>query len=86
MVTEIPDVRDARACHGRNISEMERWVSMAAGVGLAAYGVSRRSGTGWVLAGLGALLFRRGLGGHCYTYQLCGITTARTGSDTRQGL
>lgn len=87
MVMEFPDdVREARVREGHNIGETERWMSMAAGVGLAAYGVSRRSGTGWVLAGLGALLFRRGMSGHCHTYQMCGINTAGTGSDTRQAL
>lgn len=87
MVMEFPDdVREARVREGRNISDTERWMSMAAGVGLAAYGVSRRSGTGWVLAGLGALLFRRGMSGHCHTYQMFGINTAGTLSDPRQAL
>lgn len=87
MVMDFPDdVRDARAREGRNISETERWASMATGVGLAAYGISRRSGSGWILAGLGALLFRRGMSGHCHTYQLFGINTAGTGSDARQAL
>ena len=87
MVMEFPDdVRERMVREGRNISETERWVSVAAGVGLAAYGVSRRSGAGWMLAGLGALLVRRGMSGHCHTYSLFGINTAGTGSDTRQAL
>ena len=87
MVMEFPDdVRERMVREGRNISETERWVSVAAGVGLGAYGVSRRSGAGWMLAGLGALLVRRGMSGHCHTYSLFGINTAGTGSDTRQAL
>ena len=87
MVMEFPDdVRERMVREGRNISETERWVSVAAGVGLATYGVSRRSGAGWMLAGLGALLVRRGMSGHCHTYSLFGMNTAGTGSDTRQAL
>lgn len=87
MVMEFPDdVRDQRVRDGRNIGEAERWGSMAAGVGLAAYGVSRRNTSGWVLAGLGALLFRRGMSGHCHTYQALGINTAGDASDTRAAL
>lgn len=71
---------------GRNISEAERWGSMAAGIGLGAYGLSRRSGGGLIVALAGALLFRRGMRGQCETYQMFGINTAGTGSDTRQAL
>jgi uncharacterized membrane protein len=87
MVLEFPeDAREARVRAGQNISETERWASMAAGVGLAAYGISRRNTSGWVLAGLGALLFRRGMSGHCHTYDVFGINTAGDGSDTRAAL
>lgn len=87
MDIEFPgDVREARVRQGRNISETERWASAAAGAGLAFYGLSRRSGSGWLVAGLGALLVRRGLSGHCHTYQALGLNSAGTGSDTRQTL
>jgi len=87
MVMEFPDdVRDARVRAGRNVSEPERWFSMVGGAGLAAYGISRRSTSGWIVAGLGALLFRRGMSGHCHAYDLLGINTAGAGSDTRQAL
>jgi uncharacterized membrane protein len=80
------DMADTRVRDGQNVSEPERWGSMAAGLGLAAYGLSRRNVRGLVLAGLGALLFRRGLTGHCDTYEMFGVNTAGTGSDTRQAL
>lgn len=87
MDMEFPgDAREARVREGRNISEAERWGSLAAGAGLALYGASRRGASGWLLAGAGALLLRRGFSGHCETYQAFGINTAGSGSDTRQAL
>jgi uncharacterized membrane protein len=87
MELQFPgNARDALVRQGRNMADVERWGSMAAGVGLAAYGLARRNGTGWILAGLGTLLVRRGLTGHCHTYELLGINTAGTGSDTRRAL
>ena len=39
MELQFPeDARERRVRAGRNISDAERWVSMAAGAGLAAYG------------------------------------------------
>ena len=87
MELQFPDdAREVSVRQGRNISDTERWVSMAGGVGLAAYGISKGRVPGWALAGLGALLFRRGMTGHCDTYALLGLNTAGTGSDTRQAL
>ncbi len=87
MEMQFPgDTQDARARSGRNISDAERWLSMAAGIGLAAYGVSRRRPAGWALAGLGALLFRRGATSHCDVYEMLGLNTAGTGEDTRRAL
>jgi len=87
MELQFPDdMRDERVRSGRNISEAERWASMAGGIGLAAYGVSRRRPSGWIVAGLGAMLFRRGLSGHCHTYEMLGLNTAGTGEDTRRAL
>jgi uncharacterized membrane protein len=87
MDIEFPgDVREARVRQGRNISDLERWTSVAAGAGLAVYGVSRRSAGGWLMAGLGALLVQRGVSGHCHTYDALGIKTAGTGQVTRQAL
>lgn len=80
------DARDAQVRAGRNISETERWISTAAGVGLALYGLTRRNGAGWLTAIGGALLVRRGITGHCDTYDLLGFNTAETAGDTRRAL
>lgn len=80
------DMAEARVRAGHNISEAERWGSIAAGAGLAAYGITRGRGAGLLLTILGGLLLRRGVSGHCDTYQLFGINTAGTGSDTREAL
>lgn len=84
---EFPDAaREEVVRSGRNISEAERWCSMAAGTGLALYGLGRRRPSGWALAAIGGLLVRRGFSGHCLTYEMLGLNTAGTGSDTRRAL
>ena len=60
----------------RNISDAERWGSIAAGAALTLYGLSRLRRNGWMLAAFGVLLFRRGASGHCHTYDLLGVSTA----------
>lgn len=87
MELQFPgDIQDERARSGRNISDAERWLSIAAGVGLAAYGASRRRASGWALAGLGAFLVKRGATAHCDVYEALGRNTAGTGQDTRRAL
>jgi uncharacterized membrane protein len=89
MAMESPYSTDgfsSSARGGRNISEFERWVSMASGAGLVVYGLSRRRGNGWILATLGGLLFRRGFVGHCVTYVLFDINTGRSLGETRSAL
>jgi uncharacterized membrane protein len=87
MELEYPaDAVERRVRSGRNISEVERWMSIAGGTALALYGISRRRGSGWVVAALGGLLVQRGTSGHCHTYDLFGINTAGTRNDTRQAL
>jgi uncharacterized membrane protein len=87
MDLEFPgDAHEARVRSGRNISEIERWLSVGAGAALAAYGISRRRRSGLALAVLGALLVRRGATGRCHTYEAFGINTAGTGGDTRRAL
>ena len=86
MEMQFPgDVGDARVRDGRNINDAERWGLIAAGVGLALYGLTKRGAAGWLMAGAGGLLVQRGVSGHCHTYQLLGVNTAGTGSDTRRG-
>ena len=87
MELEYPaDVIEARVRSGRNISEAERWLSIAVGTAMALYGISRGRGRGWILAAFGGLLVQRGASGHCHTYDFLGISTAGTGTDTRQAL
>lgn len=87
MDLEFPqDARDARERTGRNISDAEKWGSIAAGTALALYGLSRRRASGVALAALGGMLVRRGASGHCYTYEMLGINTAGTSDDTRRAL
>jgi uncharacterized membrane protein len=80
------DAREAQARSDRNLSEIERWASIAAGAGLAAYGLSRLKSNGWLYAGAGALLLRRGVTAHCDLYEAVGINTAPAGDDTRAAL
>jgi uncharacterized membrane protein len=80
------DVRESLVRSGCNISAFERWASIAAGAALALYGVSVRRRTGWLLAAFGGMLVQRGATGHCHTYELFGVNTAGTRSDTRRAL
>ena len=80
------DARDLRARSDRNLSDFERWASIAAGAGLAAYGLSRLKSSGWLYAGVGALLVRRGVTAHCDLYDAIGVNTAGVADDTRAAL
>jgi uncharacterized membrane protein len=87
MELEFPgDADDARVHSERNISDVEKWLSIAAGTGLALYGLSRRKTAGWVLTALGGMLIQRGASGHCHMYEALGLNTAGTGDDTRRAL
>ena len=70
----------------RNLSELERWASIAAGTGLAVYGLSRLKANGWLYAIVGGLLLRRGVSAHCDVYEAFGINTADAANDTRRVL
>ena len=59
-----------------NLNHPERWVSVVGGAALAAYGLTRRSLSGWILAALGGGLVWRGATGHCMVYESLGISTA----------
>jgi uncharacterized membrane protein len=87
MALEYPgDAHEALVRSGRNISDVERWTSIAAGTALALYGIRHWRGGGWMHATLAALLFRWGVTGRCEVYDLFGINTAGTGGDTRRAL
>lgn len=73
------DARDART-GWRNISEIEKWLSLAAGTGLAVYGLSRRKTAGWLLTAAGGFLLQRGATGHCPVYQRMGVSTMGEGT------
>jgi uncharacterized membrane protein len=67
----------------QNVNSRERWVSVVLGGAVAAYGLSRRSVTGMVIASLGGALVWRGATGHCAGYEILGITSvAESGHDT----
>jgi uncharacterized membrane protein len=59
-----------------NVGHGERSASIALGFGLLAFGLLRRSRTGWSLAATGATLLYRGLRGFCAVYHLLGIDRA----------
>jgi len=80
------DVNDRIARSSRNISDIEKWVSIAAGTGLAVYGLSRLKRNGWLFAGLGGLLLRRGVTAHCDVYEAIGLNPAVNPQDTRAAL
>jgi uncharacterized membrane protein len=80
------DAQDARAHSGRNLSEFERWASLAAGTGLAIYGLTRLKRGGWLYALGGGLLLRRGVSAHCDVYEALGLNTYGSPTDTRAAL
>ena len=80
------DVREERVRSGRNLGDVERWVSLAAGAGLTIYGLMRLRRNGWLYAALGGALLERGATAHCHVYEALGLNTAGTGSDTRAAL
>jgi len=59
----------------QNVNDRERWVSVVLGSAVAAYGLTRRSIAGTVIAGLGGALVWRGASGHCAVYDALGITS-----------
>jgi uncharacterized membrane protein len=87
MDLEFPgDAQETRVRSGTNISDLEKWISLAAGAGLTFYGLSRARRNGWLLAALGGMLLERGATGHCRIYEALSINTARSKDDTRRAL
>jgi uncharacterized membrane protein len=74
----------SEAGNGRNVGELERWLSVLGGAALAVYGVDRRGAGGALLALAGAELVRRGVSGHCLLYDTMGVTTAGGGALPRR--
>ena len=62
---------------GINVGGIERLACAIAGGALAVYGLRRRSISGLGITLAGAALLHRGAAGHCNTYQLLGISTAK---------
>jgi len=62
-----------------NVGNGERLASIILGSGLLAFGLARRSRSGWGLAATGATLVYRGLRGNCAVYRALGIN--RTSHD-----
>src|SRR3954466_15378090 len=59
----------------QNVNPLERWASVVLGSVVATYGLTRRSISGTVIAGLGGALVWRGATGHCSVYGALGITS-----------
>jgi uncharacterized membrane protein len=68
-----------------NVGEMERWLSLVAGAGLMAYGLSKRNGTGLGWAAIGGSLAWRGASGHCNVYRAFGVDTRERGYEKGTG-
>ena len=69
--------RTTRPKANRNVSKLERKISLGLGGALIAGGLMSRSLTrGLLLAAVGAAASYRGLSGHCQAYDLLGISTA----------
>jgi uncharacterized membrane protein len=80
------DRREEEVRSGRNVGEIERWSSVVAGAGLAAFGLSRRGAPGWIATGLGGYLIKRGLTGRCDLYAALGLDSSDSRDDTRRAL
>jgi uncharacterized membrane protein len=79
METSLQDRRS-----GTNMSTLERSLSIAGGIALAAAGFKSRGAWRLPLALFGGELVRRGVTGHCYMYERFGQSP--TGDSTRQAL
>ncbi len=75
-IRRYPD--EEQEWHGRhiNVGRTERNLSFAAGAALIGLGLVRGRLSGLAMAGLGALVFKRGFDGHCPVYESLGIDTA----------
>jgi uncharacterized membrane protein len=74
---ESPTRDNGRPGEPVNVGGGERLASLAGGGLLAAYGLSRGSTTGLLLAAVGGALAYRGFTGHCHMYQALGMNSAK---------
>ena len=74
-------LNNVRAAMDINVPQPERIGSLAAGAGLAAYGLSRRSLGGVLLALLGGALIKRGVTGHCEMYAALGVNSRQLNTE-----
>ncbi|HSU68204.1 MAG TPA: SRPBCC family protein [Tepidisphaeraceae bacterium] len=61
-----------------NMGSTERWASGLIGGALAVYGLRKLSVSGLLAAGIGAVIVRRAVGGHCPLYNSMNIDTRRS--------
>ena len=81
-LAQSPELDALRSGLDINVPSPERIGSLAAGVGLVAYGLSRKSFGGALLALLGGALIGRGATGHCALYQTLGINSRQLNTET----
>ena len=74
---ESRELDGLRATLNINVPAMERIGSVAAGAGFVAYGLSRRSLGGFLIALLGGALIGRGASGHCAAYEMMGVNSRK---------
>jgi uncharacterized membrane protein len=68
----------------RNVNDIERVASVAAGGALAAYALRRKDLASVMLGLVGGYLLERGVTGHCHVYDALGVTTAHGDDDPVQ--
>src|SRR5215470_3474530 len=73
--TTLPEQYTRTTGHPRNISDLERGLSLIGGGVLMLYGLRRSLGHLALMVGGGALIYR-GLTGYCAAYQALGVNTA----------
>ena len=81
-LADNPALNSVRADLETNVMQPERIGSVAAGVGIAAFGLSRRSLGGVLLALLGGALIKRGVTGHCEMYAALGVNSRQLNTET----
>jgi hypothetical protein len=73
----LKSVRSGVASHDKNVGDLERIGSAAAGATLVALGLRQKSIGGLLLALAGGALVYRGAKGYCNLYSALGLNTAR---------